>query len=141
MNLFSQPTTRIKHYFNYWPFVGFVASLICIALSPMWALAGLCVFGRALFKGTLNLLQGVGPLYWITRDNALRKTPFISIGIMRELNPPWRIGKGIQFTYRTYSFQIGLCKKHRHKTIEDGELAAMGARYMDVEPKELGNWK
>lgn len=107
----------------------------------MYALAGLCVFGKFLFKDTMNILQGVGPVYWITRDNIVCKTPIITTGIMRELNEPWRIGKGIQFTHRTYSFQIGLCKKNKHKTTEEGILAAMGARYMDTNPKELGNWK
>lgn len=89
----------------------------------------------------MNILQGIGPVYWITRDNATAKVRPISIGIMREIGPPWRVGKGVQFTIRPYAFQLGLCRKTEYASLEEGELGVLGARYMDTPPKELGMWQ
>lgn len=92
------------------------------------------------FRDTLNKLQVVGPLYWISRDNTPKNVSVVSVGFMRELESPWRYGKGIQFTVKNRSFQVGFCKPRYYKNPIEGQLAAMGGRMMEATPEEIGNW-
>jgi hypothetical protein len=103
----------------------------CITIS-------LCAY--FLFRDTLNKLQYLGPIYWITRDNTSLNTPFISIGFMRQIAPPWKIGKGIQFTYKNYSFQTGFCRKYTHTDETSGILGALGGRYLDDDVDTIRKW-
>lgn len=133
--------TSVRKTIGYYPLIGFTASFAILFFNLFVGLAGLSVFGYLLFNNTMNILQGVGPVYWITRNNSLGATPFISMGIMREVGPPWRVGKGLQITVKPYAFQLGVCRKESYNSVEEGELGALGARYMDETPKELGTWK
>ena len=93
-----------------------------------------------LFRDTLNKLQYLGPIYWITRDNTSLTSPFISIGFMRQTAPPWKIGKGLQFRYKNYSFQIGFCRKSTHNDETSGILGAIGGRYLDDDADTIRKW-
>lgn len=95
-----------------------------------------------LFKDSLNLVQGFGPIYWITRDGAPSNTPRVSTAFMHELGAPWRVGKGIQFRLpKTMTFQIGFCKKTKPQDEESGVLQAVGGRMMhEVTPEDIGEW-
>lgn len=90
----------------------------------------------------LNVVFGVGPFYWIVRDNGIKKMPIISSGWVHELGGHWRKGKGLQFRAFKYVFQIGVCKK-AEKTMDenDGLLYALDGRMMDVKSQEIGDWK
>ena len=96
--------------------------------------------GYPVFKGTMNKLQAVGRLYWITRDYCTPNTPFFSKGFMRELDAPWRHGRGLQIRFGSYTFQVGLCRPQEHDEVS-GVLAAMDGRFLELEPKEIGKWK
>ena len=96
--------------------------------------------GYIVFKDTLNLLQAIGPVYWVYRDYVPPHTPFVSIGFMRETSAPWRIGKGLQISAFSRCFQVGLCKKRHYQNPIDGELAVVGGRFMETPPEEIGNW-
>lgn len=126
----------------------FVASFL---LSPvafsLWGSQGLwlCVitantFGRIVLKDTLNILQVVGPVYWITRDYVPIGTPFMSLGFMKETDMPWRIGKGLHINLWKRTFQIGVCHKQHYKNSIDGELSVVGGRFMEIAPEEIGAW-
>ena len=93
-----------------------------------------------LFRNTLNKLQYLGPIYWITRDNTSLKAPFISIGFMRQTSPPWKIGKGIQVKYKNYAFQLGFCRKSTHIDETSGMLGALGGRYLDDGVDTIRKW-
>ena len=94
-----------------------------------------------MFKGSLNLVQSVGCLYWITRDYVPKNTPFVAKGFMRELGDPWRIGSGIQIKFaKNRTFQIGFCTKTTPPDEEAGVLSAVGGRYMDIPAEEIGEW-
>lgn len=94
-----------------------------------------------LFKDSINLVQAVGPLYWITRDYVPKGTPIVSKGFMRELGEPWRVGAGIQIRFaQNRTFQIGWCHKTAPATEDEGVLSAVGGRYMDVTAEEIGEW-
>lgn len=97
-------------------------------------------FAIPVFKDTMNVLQAVGPLYWITRDNGTKGIPFISPGFMREIDEPWRTGKGIQVRLFKYVFQLGLCRKNPNKNEEEGLLFAMKGRDMKLKAKEISSW-
>ena len=103
--------------------------LLYMALSGYWV-----------FRDTLNCLQVVGPVYWIVRDYVPSHTRFIAIGFMRETQEPWRVGKGIQVSVMSRSFQIGICKKTHYTNSVDGELSVVGGRFMETPPEEIGNW-
>lgn len=94
-----------------------------------------------LFKDSLNLVQALGRVYWITRDYVPKGTPIIAKGFMRELGHPWRVGSGIQIRIaRNRTFQVGWCAKTSPSSEEEGVLSAVGGRYMDVTAEEIGEW-
>jgi hypothetical protein len=126
----------------------FVASFL---LSPvafiLWGSQGLwlCVitantFGRIVLKDTLNVLQVVGPVYWITRDYVPKGTRLASIGFMKQIDEPWRIGTGLHLNLWKRTFQIGICHKQHYTNSMDGELSVVGGRLMDTAPTEIGAW-
>lgn len=90
----------------------------------------------------LNIVYGVGPIYWIIRDNGVTKMPVVSTGWVHELGGYWRKGKGIQIRISKYVFQFGFCKKsNRVMGEQDGILYALDGRMMDVKSQEIGDWK
>lgn len=94
-----------------------------------------------LFKDSMNLVQSVGRLYWITRDYTPKNTPIVAKAFMRELGEPWRIGSGIQIRFsKNRTFQLGWCTKTAPTSEEDGVLNAVGGRYMDITAEEIGEW-
>lgn len=97
-------------------------------------------FSYLLFKDTLNKLQAVGPVYWITRDIVPKKTPIVTIGFMHEIDFPWRKGKGIQIRIPRRTFQLGVCHKGTDLDETTGTLSAVGGRFMDTPPTEIGEW-
>jgi len=99
----------------------------------------LAVFlGVYLFKGTLNLVLGIGYIYWILRDT--HKGFSVSIGFMRETDYPWRTGKGMQLGLGKYAFQIGLCKRTNAIDEMNGLLNALKGRELTHKPKEISEW-
>jgi hypothetical protein len=93
-----------------------------------------------LFRDTLNRLQYIGPIYWITRDNTPKGTPLLSIGFMRQTSFPWKVGKGLQVSISRYSFQFGICKKSKHSDETEGILGALGGRYLDTSTSDIREW-
>lgn len=64
-----------------------------------------------LFRDTMNKLQYIGPVYWITRDNGSPDEPHIQRhAFCFGTSPPWKISDtGIKFRWATHTFQIGTC--------------------------------
>lgn len=94
-----------------------------------------------LFKDTLNRIQYVGPLYWITRDNGTDNDPVVTRAFMRQTSAPWKTGKGIQIRAGKYTFQFGLCRSSKLRSEDEGILHALQGRYMDTAAKDIGDWK
>ncbi len=63
-----------------------------------------------LFRDSMNLFQKVGKVYWITRNNMQRQQPLVSKAFLAHDAPPYYQGKGIQFAYKRYSFQVGILR-------------------------------
>lgn len=80
--------------------------------------------GYFLFRNTLNKLQYIGFLFWITKDDGLKGEPILSYGFMRQTSPPWKIGRGIQVRVRLHTFQIGFCRSANLEDPND-EVAAL----------------
>jgi hypothetical protein len=132
--------SHFKKLLAYWSLIGFIGSVaITLFVTPYWFL-GIALFGYFLFKDTINSVQVVGPVYWITRDYEKVQRPYIGLGFMREANAPWRIGKGLQISLHKKSFQIGLCTKPEYMDEQEAELGVLGARFMDTKPTDIGNW-
>ena len=100
-------------------------------------IAGIVVGMYFLLKDTMNRLQYVQTLriYWITRNNAPTNTSVVSTGFMRQTAEPWWNGKGVQFRYKNYSFQIGVLTGK-----SQGLLDQVGGRELDHDAKEIRNW-
>lgn len=121
---------------KYWPFVGLVVSAVLWPLYPIMGLVFITSYYYT-FKDTMNVLQVVGPVYWITKNN-VPKTPFVSKGFMHETSEPWRRGTGVQFRVRKHSFQIGLCKK-QNLDETTGALSALQGRFLETSPQDIGS--
>ena len=128
---------RINIAVGYAPlFFMFAYAILSVAVDPAFVVATV-VYGWLTFRGTMDTLQGVGPVYWI-----IRKDPrFVSVGVgtMHETNDPWRIGRGIYIVFLKRCFQIGLCRVQSLDETE-GILSAVQGRYLELEPREIGNW-
>lgn len=93
-----------------------------------------------LFKDTLNRLQYIGPIYWITRDNGSLSEPRFARAFMRGTAPPWKIGKGIQFRLFYYTVQVGICHNAPLKDPDDyleGLMYVLGAEDMNLTVEEI----
>ena len=95
--------------------------------------------GVYLFKGTLNLVLGLGFIYWVLRDT--HKGFSVSRGFMRETSYPWRTGRGVQIGLGKYVFQIGLCKRNDAISEMNGLLKALKGRELHYKPKEIREWR
>ena len=96
------------------------------------------LLGVYLFKGTLNLVLGLGFIYWVLRDT---HTGFsVSRGFMWETTYPWRTGNGVQIGFGKYIFQIGLCKRNDAISEMNGLLNALKGRELHYKPKEIREW-
>jgi hypothetical protein len=89
------------------------------------------------FKGKLNALYIMGPLFWTTKTSLSNFS--IGVGSMHQISKPWKKGKGIYVGVAKRVFLIGLCKKQDLSETE-GILSAVNGRYLDVTPKEIGDW-
>lgn len=120
----------------------FVISVVNnVWVSAAFSLIGLLSLGWVIFGNSMNLVQRIGSLYWIIRDNGKKGDPIIGSAFMRQTDEPWLIGKGVQVRFFKYSVQIGICYPNFFDSEEDGVLNAMSGRYMEDSAKEIGNWK
>ena len=88
----------------------------------------------------MNRVRGFGFIYWIVRDFADVRTPVICTGFMREVDTPWRHGKGLQLRTRKHTLQFGLCRKTKPQDDVEGVLSAVGGRMLDISVDEIGSW-
>lgn len=120
----------------------FVISVVNnVWVSAAFSLIGLLSLGWVIFGNSMNLVQRIGSLYWIIRDNGKKGDPIIGSAFMRQTDEPWLIGKGVQVRFFKYSVQVGICYPNFFDSEEDGVLNAMSGRYMEDSAKEIGNWK
>jgi len=133
---------KIIGYGLFWTFVASLmlsivsivtVPFLAVLFIPMSALSGIYVF-----NGTLNLVQGIGFVYWVTRDT--HRGFSLSIAFMRETDYPWRTGRGVQIGFGKYSFQLGICRKNKTETETEGLMRAVKGRRLHYRPKEIREW-
>lgn len=105
-----------------------------------YVLAGVTLFSVLawlLFKDTMNRIQYVERLrlYWITRNNGTDE-PVVSKAFMRQTSPPYWRGRGIQFRFRSFTFQVGVLTM-RVNSLES-QISRLG--WLPAHPKELRKW-
>ena len=100
--------------------------------------AGMICWGLVL-RNTLDLVQGVGPVYWLTRQTTVKKIG-VQRSFMRETDYPCRTGRGIQAVVPYRTFQVGVCKPSEHYTKEEGLLHSLVGRRLPSKPKEIREW-
>ena len=108
-----------------------------------WWLLGAGVAGIIcwwlVLRNTLDLVQGVGPIYWLTRPPTSKRIG-VRKSFMREPDYPWRTGHGIQFVVPYRTFQLGICKPSEHYTVEEGLLHSLVGRSLPSKPEEIREW-
>lgn len=125
-------------------FVVNLALAIAARDEPFFFLFFLSLFlyyGYEIFGNSMNVVQNLGPLYWIVRNNGKKGNKVFSTGFMRQLSEPWLQGKGLQFRVSKYTLQVGFCRPHEYLSEEYGVLGAMGGFYMSDTPKEISKWR
>ena len=100
---------------------------------------GLAASWWLVLRKTLDMVQGIGPVYWLTRQTDVKRLGF-QMAFMRETDYPWRTGRGIQCIVPYRTFQIGVCKPSKDYTQEDGLLHSLVGRRLPQNPKEIGTW-
>jgi hypothetical protein len=97
---------------------------------------GTGVLGYLIFNNTMDLVQGLGPVYWVSRRNG-RRTRWLARVEMRETDPPYRQGSGIQIKISpAWTFHIGFCRRMPYE-----DPVEVVGRWMDeVEPEEIKTW-
>jgi hypothetical protein len=90
-------------------------------------------------RNTLDLVQGVGSVYWLTRQTTVKRLA-IQTSFMRETDYPWRTGRGIQAVVPYRTFQVGVCKPSEHYTKEEGLLHSLVGRSLTSKPEEIRTW-
>lgn len=118
-----------------------LSTISAVWSSALFSLVGVLGFGWIIFGDSMNTVQTVGKVYWIVRDNAKKGDKLISSAFMRTIDNPWLIGNGVQFRFLKYTFQIGVYYVLHFDSEEEGVLNAMTGRYMEDNPKDIGNWK
>ena len=117
------------------------AFLMALPMLGFLLLAIWFLFSFFLFRNTLNKVQIVGSIYWITRDLIPTGTPLIARGEMRETAYPWRKGKGVQVRIPRRIFQIGVCSKGTEEDELAGLASAVGGRMMNTTTEEIRGWQ
>lgn len=128
---------KVRHILGYAPLVFMLVYLyMTVVLHPSFIIPFL-TYAYLVFRGTTDIVQGVGPVYWITRHDPRYLS--VGFGTMHELGTPWRKGAGIYVAMFKRSIQIGLCHK---QNLDDtsGTLSAIQGKYLDISAKEIGNW-
>lgn len=134
-------TTRTLRTFKsilpYWSPPVLFLSLILTIVSP-WFLAAFTYALLHMFYGNVGSVKLFGPLYWMTKRD--RYWLNCGIGHMHQTHSPWRSGPGIYVTVLKWTFLVGLAFKNPNMDETEGTLSALKGRYLDLEPKEIGEW-
>ena len=135
--------TTINKVIGYSPLVIGLLLLPVLPFMRGWFLLGFAITGIIcwwlVLRNTLDLVQGVGPVYWLTRQTTVKKVG-VQKSFMRETDYPWRTGHGIQLVVPFRTFQVGICKPSEHYTVEEGLLHSLVGRPLPEDPEEIGEW-
>lgn len=99
------------------------------------------------FDDTMNRVQyipigGDKYLYYITRNNVGKGTPWAFKSFMSMTSTPWLKGKGHTFRLpRGLSFQVGTARKMLVTVGEDGLSKALGARPLNLSIDSIRTFK
>jgi len=90
-----------------------------------------------LFRNTMNKLQYVQAfrVYWITKNNAAIGSQAVSLAAMHQTSYPWWNGRGVQFRFKNYSFQVGVLTKKGNSLLEQ-----LGGRELDLPTYAIRKW-
>ena len=119
-----------------WGYLAWFTLGVCLGqyLKAMWYL---------FFDDTMNRVQylpigGDKYLYYITRNNGGKGTPWFFKSFMSMTSYPWLKGKGHTFRLpRGRTFQVGTARKVFITVGEDGLSKALGARPLDLPVEEI----
>ena len=132
----TQTLQTFKKLIAYWAIALLLVSIIGIFFTVL-AWLGLVYALYQLLDGCTDVLRTCGPIYWIGKKH--HKRFGVGKATMHQLSAPWLKGKGFYIAVAHMSLQIGICFPQDLDEVE-GTLSAIQGRYLDIEPKEIGQW-
>lgn len=112
--------------------------LLGVFLHPAFLIPSAVYLWLQIKRAPEDTVVGLWSMYWIKRLDHRRVA--IGKGTMHELAHPWRIGQGIYIVINKKSLQVGKCYEQPWLDETKGVLSAVQGRYLEVEPKEIGDW-
>jgi len=90
------------------------------------------------FSDDMKDTHGLGPVYffYVHGDSRLLQRGFI-----REIDPPYRRGKGLQGRLFGKVWGVGLCRRMRYDNEYVAIREALEAKDIDEAPIEIGDWR
>lgn len=132
----TQTLQTFKKLIPYWSIALLLVSIVGIPFT-VFAWLGIAISLYQLFNGCTDVVRTCGPVYWIGRHDP--RLFSAGLGTMHQVSAPWKKGRGVYIALFRYSLQVGLCRSQKLNEI-DGTLSAIQGRYLDIEPKDIGNW-
>lgn len=88
----------------------------------------------------ISQIHGVGFFYWAITRNPARHV--IERGFIREVDPPYRWGKGIRVQLgKRHALELGVCRRRKFEHEYDAVREAVGGRDIYVPPPDIGDWE
>lgn len=83
-------------------------------------------------------IRGAGPFYWSVTNNPARH--WVERGFVREIDPPYRWGKGLRIKLGQRTFDFGLCRARKFEHPYEAIEAAVEGRDTGAKPPDIGDW-
>lgn len=123
--------------------LGGLALTVVSIFTGLWLVTviGLIIIGisaYSIFEDSMNLVQTFGPVYWSVRQIEARQRLWIGRVRMKESDYPWHRGQGIEVRWRHHGVQVGVCRRKKMASEEEGLLDTIDGRNLDIDPQRIG---
>ncbi len=92
------------------------------------------------FSDEMEDLRGFFVFYVFQRKRRPVDTKWVQRGFVREIDHPYRRGRGLQIRAGTSIWGIGLCRKRSFADDDEATEKALEARVLSDDIYEIGDW-
>jgi hypothetical protein len=90
------------------------------------------------FSDDMKQIHGLGPVYFFATDKG--ESRLIQRGFVREIDPPYRRGRGVQWRFFGRVVGLGLCRRKKFANDYEATKAALEAHDVDADAPKIGDW-
>lgn len=95
------------------------------------------------FSDDMKQIHGIGPIYYFVTNRGSSKR--VQRGFVREIDPPYRRGQGVQLQAFGRVFGLGLCRKGKFDNDYEATKSALEAKDLSEDQYdkaiEIGDWR